>query len=187
MQNSVLALVLLLVFGAVLGAIGFRIRGGMLGDRWELPGQISRLIYGIIMAAVIVVAGWPWPFGLVALVGFWFLMVLAWFAGAVVCGTFRSIDAGRNEGSVLGDFGRNAARGIIYALPPAALLAITAAGFDQQERIGTAALLPALGAFQSMAYEGAWRLRTMEQKPTELGEYATGALLGVGAVLAVAA
>ena len=141
MEISALALVLLLLFGAVLGAFGFRIRGGMLGDRWEVPGQISRLIYATIMSFVIVVAGWPWPFGLAALGGFWFLMVLAWFAGAVVCGTFQSIDAGRNEGSVLGDLGRNVVRGIIYALPPAALLIAVALGFDEPRRVWTALLL----------------------------------------------
>lgn len=188
MQISALMFVLLLVFGAVLGAFGFRVRGGLLGDRWKLPGQVSRLLYGAIMAVVIIVAGWPWPFGLLHVVGFWVLLTLAWFAGAVICGTFQAIDAGRNEGTRWGDFGRNVARGAIYAIPPAALLVAVALAFGERDRVWSALLLPVFGTLQGICYEAAHRFWPMPRhKPTEIAEFAVGAALGVGSVLAVLA
>lgn len=177
-----------LVFGALLGAVAFRVRGGWLGDLWDFPGQLSRLIYGAIMAVVIVVAGWPWPFGLLHVIGFWGMMMLAWFVGAVAMGTLGAIDAGRVEGSGTRDFFLNAVRGMVYGLPPALLLALVAWHFDMGgDRILAAGFIPLCGTLQSVAYEAAWRVRRMEQRPTELAEYLTGAALGVGSVLAVIA
>lgn len=166
---------------AVLGAVGFRVRGGWFGDLFGWPGQASRLFYGACMAACSGAALQAW--GLLA-PGYWVGLVALWFAGAVAFGTFGAIDAGRNEGSRLGDFFRNAGRGALYATPPALGLfglALFSGGLPDPEAF---ALMPIFGLLQGPAYEFAWRRWPLADDPTEKAEFMTGAALGLGAGLA---
>ena len=177
-----------LMVGALLGAASFRARGGWFGDLWKWPGQVSRLAYSVVMAALVFVPGHPWPVGDWRSPAFAALLVGAWFAGAVAFGTFRSIDAGRNadgSGGRVRDFVANTVRGTLYALPPAALVAGVCAGFGEPGRAWSAAFLLLGGAMQGLCYEMAHRLRPMPRHPaTVYAEFATGACMGLGAVAA---
>jgi hypothetical protein len=174
-----------LVLAAGAGAIAFRIRGGLLSDRWKISGQLQRGVYAAIMAAVMLAAGWPWPVAgwRLALLGCAFLA--AWFLGAVAFGTFGAIDAGRVEGNAVRDGFLNALRGVLYALPAAAALAGFRASLGDTHGAWMAAVMLAAGACQGLAYEAAWRIRPRhERRPTELAEFLTGACLGAGAAAA---
>jgi hypothetical protein len=43
---------LMLPVGACVGAVAFRVRGGLLTDRWRVGGQFQRLCYAVLMAAL---------------------------------------------------------------------------------------------------------------------------------------
>jgi len=182
-----------LVAGAAVGALAFRVRGGWLGDLWGVPGQSSRLLYAALMAAVMLGAGWPWPVDGWRLALLFVAFVAAWFIGAVALGTLGSIDSGRNPDKGDGrhprlrDFAMNSLRGAAYALPAAIVLAVFRAVYGHPDAAWWAAALPLAGLLQGPAYEASWRLRRMEQRPTELAEWLTGAALGLGAALAALA
>lgn len=180
-------MLILLLLCSVLGAVAFRVRGGWLGDRWGLPGQASRLIYGAIMALDAVIAGWPWPFGKAALVGFFVCLTLAWFLGAAALGTLGAIDSGRNEHTRVRDFFMNALRGAVYALPPALLIAAVDYTLGDGVRVWTALALPVAGLLQGLCYEVAHSLWPMARgrRPTEAAEFMTGGCLGIGTALAL--
>ncbi len=166
-------MIAVLLLSAALGALAFRVRGGLVTDRVPgFSGQAQRLIYAGLMAAVVALSwdGEPWYATV--------LLAPAWFAGAAAFGTFGAIDGGRNEGTRLGDFARNAARGALHALPAAAVLLLFGRGW-------ASLLLPAAGLLQGACYELAHRLRPMPAHPaTAYAEWATGACLGTGAALA---
>lgn len=177
-----------LVLAAAVGAVAFRIRGGWWGDLWGVSGQASRAIYAVLMAGIVMCSGNPWP------VDGWRLALLAvafaaaWFLGAVVLGTLGAIDAGRREGTPLVDGLRNAARGIVYALPAAAVLAAFRAVHGDEHGAWAAGLMLFAGAMQGIMYEAAWRWRPLPRwKPTEWAEGFTGACLGLGAAAAALA
>lgn len=172
---------LLFLPAAAVGALAFRIRGGLITDRAPgFSGQLQRLIYAGLMALVTFVSGAPWVGDWPTEIAFAAALVAAWFAGAVAFGTFGAIDAGRNEGSAARDFALNAARGALYALLPALVVGAYRYLFDSP--LWPAALLPALGLAQGAAYEAAWRFARRRQ--TVYAEFATGAFLGAGAFLA---
>lgn len=177
-----MGLLLALAAGAALGGLGFRIRGGLLGDRWGWPGQASRAAYAVLMAAATLIAGGAPPGWAGA--GFAAALAGAWFLGGVATGTMGAIDAGRNEGTPLGDGLRNAVRGVIYALPAAVVLAAGAARWGEDNWLWPALVLCGSGLLQGICYELAWRRRT--QRPTEWAEVATGVCLGLGAAVAAA-
>lgn len=175
-----------LVLAAAVGALAFRIRGGMLGDRWGVRGQASRAIYAALMAGIVMCSGNPWPVDDWRLALFGLALVAAYFAGAALWGTFHSIDAGRVDGDARTEFWLNAARGALYALPPAIVLAALRLAHDGAPNAWAAGLMPLFGLLQSISYEVSWRLRPVERKPTELAEVLTGAALGLGGASAAA-
>lgn len=177
-----------LIAGAAVGALGFRVRGGWWGDLWGLSGQTSRGVYAALMAAVMLAAGWPWPVGGWRLALLFLALAAAWFAGAVACGTFGAIDAGRNEHGRARDFAMNSLRGLVYALPAAAALAAFRAVHGDAGGAWWAAALPLAGLLQGPAYELAHTLRPMPHHPaTVYAEFAVGGCLGAGAALAAMA
>lgn len=159
--------------------VGYRIRGGALaGTRFQLPGQVSRLTFALAASATALAAGVPWWLAL--------LLVPAWFVGTTLP-LFGAIDLGRNEGTFWGDFCLLALRGLLGVLLPA--IALGAAGY------GWLALLGA-GPMMAPAYVAARAIRWAPRLPNNAlgtavdfpprGELITGALFGLGTVLAIA-
>lgn len=82
----------------LLGALTFRIRGGLTeGWRYQLRGQLARLTWAAACAATVWIgAGW----------GAWWvaLLVLPLAFAATILGLWGTIDMGHNQGSFVRDF-----------------------------------------------------------------------------------
>lgn len=165
---------LAILFGAIVGGIGFRIRGGWLGDRigWGI-GTARIVAWGVPMGIVAAVASLVQPWWLGFLVG-----VTAWLG--VLPSTMDAIDAGRHEGTIWGDFLANVKRGILAGGPTA--IALAALGFHGWW------LPAAFGALMSVAYELPWRFERYlptDAGPTAYAEVFCGILLGGSTAAAI--
>lgn len=156
---------------ALIGALANRLRGGMVGR--IIPGigtQLSRVVF-----AVMLVGSAAWQLWAVE----WWMAVaaVAWWLSCIVP-LFGSIDMGRNEGTVWGDAAKGAARGLIWAVPAAAVLWWQ--GFEWWPMVPAGLLFP-------VCYEIGWRLdwRQREFRPTEVGEWLFGFCLGAGQSVAI--
>lgn len=99
----------------VIGAVLFRVRGGLLGDYGILGNGttgISRIIYAASLAAFIVLL--TWNLWLAALAPALFVgCVLPWWG---------SIDMARDKGKWFRDFILQSARGLLFTLPAGVVL-----------------------------------------------------------------
>ena len=169
---------------AALGALAFRIRGGLITDRVPgFSGQAQRAIYAVAMMSIMYFSGKFWPGGgffdsYLLSTGFVVSLIAAWFLGVIYMGTFKAIDAGRNEGTKLKDFFLNSLRGMLYAAPAALVLFVWVL-FSGHDGALLAPLMLAFGAMQGPAYEFGWRIKA--KQPTVVAEFITGAFLGLGA------
>lgn len=152
------------LLGAVVGGIGFRIRGA--GEFQAVTGRgatTARIVAWSLPLATMWAAWGPAP------PGWWAVMAAALWLGSIAgwWGDLRLVDAR--------DIALHAARGVLWVLPAAALVALQVA------------LLPALallvaGALCAPAYLLGWRLcGRLGLGGTEWGELIFGAV--VGAVL----
>src|SRR5206468_9842825 len=92
---------------ALLGGMCFRIRGGWSeGKSWQLPGQVSRLAWGLACGTTVWVAACFYAWWIALLVG-----VLTWLS--TMAGLHDTIDMGHNEGSFARDFGVGTLHGLL--------------------------------------------------------------------------
>lgn len=185
-----LPLPLLLPIALLIGASGFRLRGDAAFQRWTGSGApTARLVC------------WALPMGGLA----WVAGHDAAAAGLIGLGLFlgclspwwHSLTLGRNpaDGGELGQYARHAARGLLWAAPAAALLAVDAIagaavmGLSVPHAIlssGAPALL-AGGLACVPAYELGWRLRPygnlLRPGATEVGEAVFGAAMAAALVV----
>lgn len=159
--------------GAVVGGIGFRLRGGWLGDKIGWGSTTARIVswaipLGVVASAVTLGAPvWMGPA----------IAVAAWLAAIVP--TFQAIDAGRVEGSRIRDFAANALRGLLMGLPMAAIIGLTGNPWS--------AGLLAVSMVIPLSYEGAWRFVPDKDQPTTYAEVISGACIGASVVAALLA
>lgn len=151
-----------------LGALTFRIRGGLLED-YHVPGQLSRLSWATACAAA-AWAGSPldaWP--AVLAVG-----VLVWLAS--MAGLHHTIDMGHNEDSFLRDFAVGHLHGLLLGAAAALPMAWAAWGCPGLS-CGLGAFprwwLPLIGgAAWGLCYALAWLRRDWpELRSSQLGKF----------------
>lgn len=145
-----------------LGAILFRIRGGWL----RLPSTtLGRAVWSVGMTVLPVAVTLNW----------WLLLLApALFAGCVLP-WWKSIDMGRMEGDLWVDAALQTARGVLWVLPAALLLAWL-------YQLAAVPLVVA-GLLCAIAYELGWRTPSDVRhftKGAELGEVYFGGLIGLG-------
>jgi hypothetical protein len=109
---------LLLLPCVLLGALTFRVRGGLTsGWRFQLPGQVARVTWAIACAVTVLAAGSAW----------WQAAALVPAAWAVTTlPLLGAIDMGRNDGSFARDFALGTVHGLSLGAPAAAVLFATA-------------------------------------------------------------
>lgn len=170
---------LLILLSALLGAVSFRVRGGLTeGWRVQLPGQVARSTWALTSGLTLLAAGAIWWVALASAVGL--------FAAACLP-LWSTIDMGRNEGSFARDFAVGAVHGLcLGAAPTAALFMFSPLWF-----------VPLIGgASWAACYALAWlrtdwsvltRLRLGKYgNPPEAAELLFGAQFGAALFLAVA-
>lgn len=159
--------IILLVVSTIVGAIGFRLRGGLFNDKIKWGSTTARLAGFALPMAIITLLCFSTPLWSIP------LFVVTWWAGTVL-GWWKSIDMGRNEGSFLADFCLQSLRGAIFAIPTVAALTVF---------IGLSPWLLVMvagGLACGLCYEAGWRLADKwdAMGGTEYGEFIFGAVLG---------
>lgn len=164
--------ILAVLAGAILGAVAWRVRGGWLGGAvgWGV-GSARLVAWALPMGALAALVSWGSPWWLGPAVG-----ALAFATSTLP--TFGALDAGRNEGSILGDAARNLGRGLLTVAPLAALL--WWCGY------ATWWVMLLAGAWMAPAYEIAWRWLLPADRPETAAECLFGAAFGAALVGAIA-
>lgn len=154
--------------GALIGALGFWLRGSAVFER--LTGR------GATTARIV---AWAMPLSALA----WLLTPLGWWSAMLAValwlgalpGWWGTLDLGRMEGDWPQDFVLHTARGLVWMAPAAVVLAMAGATW----------WLPLVaGLTCGAAYEIGWRVHRV--RATEIGELLFGAACGA-AVIAGAA
>ncbi len=184
-----LPLTIILPIALLIGASGFRLRGDAAFQRWTGRGATTaRLVcWALPMGGLAWVAGHP-PVTAV-------LLGLGLFLGCLPP-WWRSLTLGRNaaDGGALGQYARHAARGLLWAAPAAALLAVdygagawlVGASIPRAILASGAPVLLLGGLSCVPAYELGWRLRpagSVRPGATEVGEGIFGAAMAGAVVL----
>ena len=158
------------LLGAIVGAIGFRLRGSSWFE--EVTGRgatTARIVCWAIPMGALSLTNVPWQYS--------FLVGLGFFLGAIA-GWWGCLDLGRNEGSAARDYIVMFFRGILWTLPPT----IVVYPFDATA--GAAMLIA--GALCPVAYTIGWlvpsKIPNLRQGP-ELGEFIFGGMIGACVVL----
>jgi len=159
-------MILLVLFLPLLGALLFRVRGGL----FRLPSTtLGRAVWSVGMTVPIVGVTLNW----------WLLLLAPLLFAGCVLPWWKSIDMGRNEGSYWVDVAFQTARGVCWVLPAVALM-----GW-QYGFIAAAPLLIA-GLLCAPAYELGWRTPSTIPgltRGSEVGEVYFGFLIGLGLAL----
>lgn len=157
--------------GALLGAILFRIRGGLLGDYGaELGTIVSRLAWAIGLASGGALVAWDWLILLIA---------PGLFVGCVI-GWPSSIDMGRNEGTWLRDALGMLWRGPLWTVPAGATLVLV--GYPHGYWFAASGLLC------PVCYELGWRVPYSAKWAVDgsaWGEIIFGATIGAALAITV--
>lgn len=152
----------------LVGAVGFRIRGGLLGDYGSSVGTtVSRIIYSVGLAVVITLLSGNWWLGLLA---------PALFLGCVLP-WWQSIDMARDKGKWSTDFVLQSARGLLFTLPAGAVLWWL--GYEWWPGL--------VGLSAGFLYEIGWRIPSKVkglERGSPIGEALLGAVIG-GSLAAV--
>lgn len=159
------------LIGALIGAVGFRLRGSALFEQWTGRGATTaRIVCWAIPMSIVSLFAVPWYAA--PLVG------IAFFLGAIP-GWYGCLDLGRDDGKVLRDYAVMLARGIVWTLP-AALVYAWAGATPGMYAVALA------GALCPLAYTIGWAIPStkpnLSQGP-ELGEVVFGAMIGAAVVL----
>lgn len=137
----IVAVASILALGLV-SAIGFRIRGGYRVAGYEIAHTLSRLAWaGPVAIGASMIAD-----------DVWVMVILPFLFAACTVPTFKAIDQGRMEGTVLRDAMWNLLRGLIFSV--AAALPLWALGLVGLER---AIAILGIGIFMPVMYELGWR------------------------------
>lgn len=158
----------MIFFGALIGAIGFRLRGSALFEQWTGRGATTARI-----------VCWAIPMALLADVPLeWLpLLALAFFLGAIP-GWYGSLDLGRDDGQVLKDWAIMTVRGVVWTAPPAAVMTFIDVPISFE--------LLFVGLLCPVAYTIGWNtpsnINHIRQGP-ELGEVIFGAFIGASLTL----
>lgn len=162
---------LLVIPCALLGAAGFRTRGGLTeGWRYQLPGQVARLAWGLACAVTVLFAAGLVAWWIVLAVGF-----LTWVSTTV--GLYGAIDMGRNDGTFARDLGVGTLHGLVLGAAAAVPLAFARYGAPYVPELGhwTFPLwwLPLVGgAAWGVCYAVCWLRRDWpELRASGLGKY----------------
>lgn len=146
----------------VLAGLGFRLRGEIKFTEWTGRGlTTARIVCWAIPCALLAAAAGHGLWEAVA------IGVAAWLGS--IAGWWDSLTLGRNkaEGSTLEQWLRHQARGLLWTLPMAAVVAY--AGHDPL-------WLALAGLMCGPAYEFGWRV--WPERGTEVGEFVFGAVIG---------
>ena len=163
----------LLVVSTIVGAVGFRLRGGLFNDKIKWGATTARFVgYALPMSIMTYLCFQPVLWSIP-------IFVVTWWLGTIL-GWWKSIDMGRREGSFWTDFALQSIRGSIFAIPTAAALAFLVG-------LSPALLIMVIGGLScGICYEIGWRLADKKSimGGTEYGEFIFGGALG--ATMAIA-
>lgn len=166
-----------IILGGIIGAIGFRVRGGLWNDKIKWGATTARLV------------AWSLPMSLITYTAFQFnqplwyipIFILTWWVGCLL-GWWHSIDMGRLDGNWTKDFILQSIRGLFWTLPTAIAVCL----LTQSIPISMIILLVS-GLSCGICYEIGWRLS--EKKPimggTEYGEFIFGLVIGATTPIAI--
>lgn len=154
-----------ILIGALVGAIGFRIRGSSEFRKWTGRGATTARI-----------VCWAIPMSIVSLnhvpIEYAWMMTIAFFLGAVP-GWCGCLDLGRDDGKVFQDYLVMTARGILWVIPAALVMSF----FNQY----TSTYMLIAGVLCPLAYTVGWitesSIPNLRRGP-ELGEFIFGGLIG---------
>lgn len=168
------------ILGAVVGGLGFRVRGGLWGEKIGWGATTARIVAWSVPMTILTF--FALSINPVWQVSYYFIpvFVVAWWLGTIL-GWWKSIDMGRNEGEWLQDFILQTARGIFWVLPVTALLFVLH-GFT------LSLLILLLGGLScGVCYEAGWRLanKNSAMGGSEYGEIIFGAAVGIATSLAI--
>jgi hypothetical protein len=158
------------LFGALVGAVGFRLRGSDLFEQITGYGTtVARIVCWAIPMALLSLFHVPWEYIVVVGAAFYLGAIFPWWG---------CIDLGHNDGSALRDYIVMFFRGLIWTVP---------AGLVVYQFDANAGLILALsGALCPLAYTIGWatpsKAPNLNQGP-ELGEFIFGAIVGAAVVL----
>lgn len=158
------------LLGALIGAVGFRLRGSAIFE--EITGR------GATTARIVC---WAIPMGLVSLYHVpweWaWAISLGLFLGACP-GWYHCTDLGRDDGKVVRDYVIMTIRGLVWTLPAALVMAY----FNTN---ASSAMMIA-GLLCPLAYTIGWKIpskiKGLHQGP-ELGEFIFGGMVGASVIL----
>jgi len=156
------------LLGALLGGVGFRLRGSawvsLVTGRGATTARI--LCWAMPLAALAWVCGLVWWGAVLLALGLWAGCLAPWW---------DSLDLGRVDGALARDLAMHAARGVLWAAPAALALLIAGAGLWWIPLAASLACTP--------AYALGWAV--VPARATEVGEVLFGAALGAAVLVAV--
>ncbi len=158
------------LLGAVIGAIGFRLRGDAIFQKITGRGATTaRIVCWAIPMGLLSLSTVPWWASVWVTVGFFLGAVLGWYG---------SLDLGRREGDPVKDRLIMASRGLVWTLPAALVV--------WQFDIGNAIALLIVGLacplFYELGYRTPSKIPYLRQGP-EVGEVLFGAAIGLALTL----
>lgn len=156
---------------ALIGALAFRTRGGWTeGWRYQLPGQVARLAWGLACAVTVLAAAGFGAWWIALAVG-----LLTWVS--TTAGLYSSMDMGHNDGTFARDFGVGTLHGLVLGAAAALPLAFARYGAPYVPEAGVWSfpwwwLALVGGAAWSACYALCWlRLDWPEIRAAGLGRY----------------
>lgn len=160
----------MILLGALIGALGFRLRGSALFEQWTGRGATTaRIVCWAIPIAILSLVNVPILYA--PLIG------LAIFLGAIP-GWYGSLDLGRDDGHATKDYVIMTVRGLAWTAPAAYVMSMFS--------IESAVALVIAGLMCPLAYTAGWyipsRVNHARQGP-EVGELIFGSLVGMAVMV----
>lgn len=160
----------MILLGALIGALGFRLRGSALFEQWTGRGATTaRVVCWAIPVAILSLVNVPVLYA--PLIG------LAIFLGAVP-GWYGSLDLGRDDGNATKDYVIMTVRGFVWTAPAAYVMSMFS--------IESAIALVIAGLMCPLAYTAGWYIPSKvnhARQGAEVGELIFGALVGMAVMV----
>lgn len=158
------------LLGALIGAVGFRLRGSALFE--EITGRgitTARIVCWAIPMGLLSLLHVPWQAAILTGLGFYLGSIFAWWG---------CLDLGRDDGRVVRDYIVMFLRGLVWTIPPALVV------YQFDPTVGI--ILGLSGGLCPLAYTIGWNTPSKAPNLTQgtaIGEFIFGGIVGAALVL----